>query len=287
MKRSWFLSKSRSDNPLISEVQEETAKKDAQDFKGIVHLFLDKYKALSEKDEVTTLEQQLSLAENLVSVLTDIVHGVKENGLRVRSEETGAGESNSEAADTPSGEADSGTEATGTDSGDESNTGDTGGSDNQLKSFFVFKQLNGKYRWVGIVSNNFTDRHAEIISKDAHLRFVNLVNTNQVSYPVLRFHHIRTEDKTLDSSIVIGKSDFVEFDEQSGMLIASGEFENEYEEIGENLSKSDDVWGMSHGMPVESIKRDKAVKNIIREYIDVEFTLLETRWAANPLTTFM
>lgn len=294
MKRFGFLTKKSDDNPLLAEIQGDLAKKDAQDFKTVVHHFLEQYKGLSEQENVTTIDQQVSLTKNLVSVLTEIVKEVEDDGLRLRGKEETIPEPSAETTDTTSGSKSSGREIDASGSGDSTgsssgiDTAGDGHSNDRLKSVIVFKQANGRYRWLGIVSNNYTDRHTELITRNAHEKFVGKLKNKEVEYPVLRFHHIRSEDNTLDNSVVIGKSDYVEFDEQSGMLIASGEFLEEYDEIGENLSKSEDTyWGMSHGMPQDSIKRDNSIKNYIEEYIDVEFTLLETKWAANPLTTFM
>lgn len=227
------------------------------------------YKATVDTN-ATTLEEVQGIVRDLALVLEVLVEGKLEDGLRVQQEESeSSAESTNPAVEETSG--------IGADSSDETGTankqlGEYGRSD----SVMVFKDVNGVSRWLGIVSNNYTDRHAEIITKEAHLDFVNALESGTYPYPELRFHH--------QEDMVIGKSDYVNFDEQSGMLVASGTFLEEWSEIGDNLAKSEYAWGMSHGMPPHEMRREKSNQKIIKRYRDKEFSILLLSEAANPLT---
>lgn len=218
--------------------------------------------------DITTLEDAQEVIRDLSIVLEALANGELEHGLRLRGQEqqTGTTEPTTEAIEEPSGQ---GIE--------EHSLEPTTDSDKSLdgQGIIVFKEASGKYRWLGIVSNNYTDRHAELLSKEAHLDFVNAVQSKQYPYPELWFQH--------QNQLKLGEVDYVNFDEQSGMLVASGVFHEEWNTLAENLAKSKLAWGMSHGMPTNEIVKEKGV---YKRYRSREFSLLRLDRAANVLTSF-
>lgn len=237
-----------------------------------------KYKTIAEQSE--TLEETRRVLKDLWLTIdmviaepaeeedmADNMEGMQQNGMWMQQQEK---QESAEGTSPDSTETDSPSDAVSSETAKS--------SESEHSGIIIFKDANGKNRWMGIVSNNFTDRHAEILSKEAHLDFVKAVRNGEYPYPDLQFHH--------QDFLVIGKSDYVNFDEESGMLLASGYFLDEFEEIGDNLSTSKSAWGMSHGMPQDEIRKMKNNKRVYSRYRSKEFTLLKLEKAANPLTSF-
>lgn len=245
-----------------------------------VDFIYNKYKVLSEKanslDEANNLVKDLWLTIEMVMVKPEeeeepgeMQEGMVTNGLRLQQEKEGSSSATSSTVET--------TSESSLDESDTAKSNDTP-TTNSNSGIIVTKDVSGKYRWAGIVSNNYTDRHAEILSKEAHLDFVRAVKSGEFPYPDLMFHH--------QDYLTIGKADYIAYDEQSGMLMGSGYFLDEFESIGENLQTTKSVWGMSHGMPPEEIVKDKNNPRVYKRYRSTEFSLLKLNKAANPLTSF-
>jgi hypothetical protein len=142
---------------------------------------------------------------------------------------------------------------------------------------FVWKE-NDLYRWFAIYSNCYRDNDLppEIISKESHKKFVELVDNKEVPYPELRHWHIK--------GTKYGVADWVAFDEDTGFALASGYILPGYEHEAE-LTASKELF-VSHGMPSSSIERDSTDKSVIIRHITTEISDLPTWAAANQLTQF-
>jgi hypothetical protein len=142
-------------------------------------------------------------------------------------------------------------------------------------SFFVWKEENGTYRWLGVYSNKFRDddRPAEILSEQSHIGFIERVEKGELAYPDLYVWHIKT---------AIGKSDMLAYDD-TGFCIASGTME---EDFALALMNTSEDLAMSHGMPSESIERSKEDPTVITSYVSTEVSVLPRSAAANKRTDF-
>lgn len=140
-------------------------------------------------------------------------------------------------------------------------------------NFLVFKQADGKWRWLGVYSNKFLDDDypADILSEGAHKRYVHRVKSGQLPWPVLRISHIKAN---------VGTTDFLAYDD-SGFVIASGLIQEKYAIA---LKNSGVDLAMSHGMIF--LARDKAEPHVIVDYVSEELSVLSRRRAANKLTAF-
>lgn len=257
-------------SPLGKEIHKEFELEQRDTLLKQVDFLYNQYKVLAEKAETLT-DVQL-LVKDFASIIDMVIkndEGEVTDGLQLSGQEETAGEES----------AGSDIETTIESSAEQLESATKSDEPSANSGVMVFKDANGRNRWMGIVSNNFTDRHAEIISKEAHLEFVDAVHKGDYPYPPLLFHH--------DSDFIIGKSDYVNFDETSGMLVASGTFDPLWEEIGDNLAKSEYSWGMSHGMPPHEIKMYPNSKRVYKRYRDAEFTLLRLPKAANAFTSMI
>jgi hypothetical protein len=141
-------------------------------------------------------------------------------------------------------------------------------------SFQLFKDTSGRFRWLGIVSNNIRDREGEILCETAHKEFVRALDAKETEMPELWLWHT--------PGSVWGKADTV--DVANGFLIASGYVLEGCEEIAENLDGMEVK--MSHGMPRALLEYDAEDPSIITKYISIEFSVLPAKHAANALTGF-
>jgi len=152
-----------------------------------------------------------------------------------------------------------------------------------VNNMMVFKDTDtGEYRWITRYSNNFRDRDVppEIISKDSHIRFVEMVEKGEAELPELWLWHV-PEWK-------IGQADWVAWDavtDETGFALAGGHFDKEAYWLAKQLEGV--VCGVSHGMPVEHIKRSAKDTTIIVEHITKEISPLPAEWAANEIADFM
>lgn len=139
----------------------------------------------------------------------------------------------------------------------------------------------GKYRWFADYSNNFRDddNPSEIISKESHERFEQLVDNGTVDYPELWHWHT--------PGTAWGKADFVTYDTETGIAMASGYVYEGHEKEAEWLMETDEEIGVSHGMPKGSVKYDPNDPTVIVEHITKEISDLPLWAAANKLTSFI
>lgn len=149
--------------------------------------------------------------------------------------------------------------------------------------FMVWKDnQSGKMRWFAFYSNNYIDDDfpREIISKESHQNFVEMVDRGEVEYPELWHWHV--------PGTAWGKADWVAFDDETGMAMASGYIYDGHEKEAEELAVMTEMTdiGVSHGMPKMFIARDESNPNVIVKHVTREISDLPLSAAANKLTGF-
>lgn len=147
-----------------------------------------------------------------------------------------------------------------------------------LPGFTLWKEAHTDlYRWFSFYSNNFrdNDRPAEIISKESHERFVQMVDKGIVDFPELWLWHV---------PVAWGKADWLAF--ENGIALASGTVYPQYNFVAENLAKEKGL-ATSHGMPKPLIVYDEKDKSVIRFHITKEISPLPLHRAANKRTGFV
>jgi hypothetical protein len=150
---------------------------------------------------------------------------------------------------------------------------------NTDEAFMIWKDASGQLRWFGRYSNNFRDNDvpSDIITKQSHMRFVELVDSGQVPYPELWHWHIK--------GTKWGQADWVAYDEDNGVAMAAGYVLDGHEKEAELFSTKKGV-ALSHGMPPSSIKRDSNDKSLVINHVTREISDLPLWAAANKLTNF-
>lgn len=145
------------------------------------------------------------------------------------------------------------------------------------KPFYIWKDASGVWNWFAIYSNNFRDDDSppEIIAKESHETFVELVDNGSWPMPELRHWHL---DKTR-----WGVATWLSY--ADGFAIASGVVDEGHEKEAELLSQMDDV-RVSHGMPASLIRRDKNDPSVIVFHVTKEISPLPGWAAANKWTGF-
>lgn len=133
--------------------------------------------------------------------------------------------------------------------------------------FAIFKDVDGRWRWVAITSNNFRDKDAEIIEESAHLEYVAYADEHNDYGEAWLWHTPGT---------AWGDADFVDY--VDGFLIKIGTVREGYEDVAERLSKESNL-GVSHGFYSKYSGKD-----IISWYRDIEMSPLPLEVAANPWT---
>lgn len=148
----------------------------------------------------------------------------------------------------------------------------------EMPGFGVWKDKNGKYRWIATYSNNLLDddNPPEIISAKSQETFVKMVDDGIVDYPELWLWHVKESR--------VGVADMVDFT-SDGFSVATGVFDPGREIVAENLSKMSDL-GVSHGMLPSPMRRDPEDPNIITFHITKEISPLPMWAAANKRTGF-
>jgi hypothetical protein len=144
----------------------------------------------------------------------------------------------------------------------------------------VFKDANGKLRWFASYSNNFrdSDNPAEIISKESHQNFVDMVDKGLADYPEVWHWHT--------PGSAWGKADWVAFDDENGISMASGTVYEGHEKEAIAIAEMDEPLAVSHGMPKPSIARSSEDPTVITRHITKEISDLPLWAAANKLTSF-
>jgi hypothetical protein len=144
----------------------------------------------------------------------------------------------------------------------------------------VWKDKSGNYRWLASYSNCYRDddNPSEIIAKESHNNFVDMVDNKETDFPELWHWHI-------DGS-AFGKADWVAFDEDNGIAMAAGYIYPDYVKEAEAIADCKEPLALSHGMPGNSIVRDPNDPSIIVRHITKEISVLPLWAAANKLTSF-
>lgn len=151
------------------------------------------------------------------------------------------------------------------------------------ETFLIWKEGGNEWHWVARYSNNFRDRDIvpEIITAEAHKKFIEKVDKGLAPYPELWLWH-RPEWK-------LGKADLLTWDDigdGTGFAIASGHSYPGTEGVFEWLSNQKSI-GVSHGMPPHTVRYDEDDPTIITEYESVEVSPLPSWAAANELGDFL
>ena len=148
----------------------------------------------------------------------------------------------------------------------------------QASGVLVWKERGGAMRWLGTHTNHYIDRDnpPDILSAEAHQRFADRVAKGIDPAPELWIWH---------APAPVGEADYLAWDDR-GFLISSGTVFPEWEPAVKAITESGEVLGMSHGMPLESIRRDPNDPRVILDYRSKEISILPLDKAANLLTTF-
>ena len=148
-------------------------------------------------------------------------------------------------------------------------------------SFTVWKQLDGTYRWFSVFSNPYRDRDnpPEILTEAAQIDFSKAVNDNSWPYPELWLWHIPGSK--------CGTSDFIAYDIDNRLSLASGTFDKGKEIVAEALNSTTVELKTSHGMPRNEIHRDPEDRTILTRFRSKEISPLPADAAANEITPFV
>lgn len=165
----------------------------------------------------------------------------------------------------------------------------------QHKTLMLFKDSAGVWNWMGAVSNNFMDREEDILTSDAHRRFVEHIDSG---------HYKETFNKNAPDlwvwhvPIPIGYAETVAYWEKDdkGFLVAGGKghkgefYDKVFTGLAQAETKKPGSMGMSHGMPWDYLEIEKSDEpkeegelspNYITGYMSEEFTFLPVDSAAN------
>lgn len=171
------------------------------------------------------------------------------------------------------------------------------------KTYVSFKEdAQGNMWFIGLYSNKFMDRHREILSEEAHLKYIDWVTKTGVKPQVILMHQPRHVPGFWSQVMLAYEKNYISTDVFNAVLedfykdysIAQTEklfysngfvgvvakvYEDKKEWVN-NLNKYPETLGMSHGfVPV------KIDGNIYNEYRSFEFSVLPLKKAANLWTT--
>ncbi|KKN69211.1 hypothetical protein LCGC14_0443870 [marine sediment metagenome] len=142
-------------------------------------------------------------------------------------------------------------------------------------SLVVFKDRDGRQRWLTIHSNEYVDREGEAFHKEAHDEFVRWVDTDKAErMPELRVFHVPGSG--------LGRADIVDHTSE-GFMIASGTFYPQMEYVAKGLAERDDL-GVSHGFWFDPAAFHGGVYHRYRSF---EVSVLPRDRAANEATGFI
>ncbi len=137
----------------------------------------------------------------------------------------------------------------------------------------VADKATGRPRWLTIHTNVYRDREGEAFRGKAHEDFVAWVDAEPATrMPELRAWHLPGSK--------MGRADMVDYDADSGFVIASGLFDRGKEHHASALAAMKDL-GCSHGY---KYTRDSLRNGVYDAYRDFEITVLPRNKAANDLT---
>lgn len=151
-------------------------------------------------------------------------------------------------------------------------------------SLFIWKSKErDAIQWMTVYSNNFLDddRPQNIITKDSHMRFVDMVDKEVFPLPELWLYHI--------PQYKFGEAEWVAYDD-NGFALAGGIIDNNPAAI--NLAKEISMLDpsmirVSHSMPKTSVKYDGSDERSIVEHQTIEISPLPDFVAATQLTGFV
>lgn len=148
-------------------------------------------------------------------------------------------------------------------------------------SFMVVKDGDGSFRWLAQFTNNVRDDDIppEILSSEAHRRFVYLVDKGIVDYPELWVWH--------NDAWAVGDTDWIALDTKGKVtfVVASGTFRDYAKEVAVALSRTKGV-ALSHGMYPHLIEYSTDDPTVITGYVSREISVLPRDFAANKLTAY-
>lgn len=156
------------------------------------------------------------------------------------------------------------------------------------KTFYVTKQEDGQYRWVGISSTAFLDRDNEIVSRDALSK---LTKKGEDYGPLVFWHTDYQNDSGAVSPLSIGTCDTQMVDGVT--LIESGLWNDSplaKAIMNDIISGNPQVsWGMSIGFyPLSSTPNVPVGNSVVKTVYDkidvIERSVLPTEYASNPFT---
>jgi len=135
----------------------------------------------------------------------------------------------------------------------------------------------GKTRWLAAYSSNYLDDDypSDILSKSAHLNFIDKVQNKELPYPELWLWHLK--------GTAIGEADYLFYDDENGIAMATGFFYDGTDRIVKNISRMNTKLGTSHGMTF--VKRNENDEKVIDEYVTIEISILPLVAAANKMTS--
>lgn len=141
---------------------------------------------------------------------------------------------------------------------------------------FFKDRKTGNLRWIAAWSSNYLDDDIppDIISEQSHKDFIERVEKGLAQYPEL--WHWHTEGTKW------GITDWLAYDEDCGIVWASGTIDEGHEKEALALIKSKIELGVSHGM--KDIVRSPVDKKVIAQHTTYEISDLPLRWAANKMT---
>lgn len=139
----------------------------------------------------------------------------------------------------------------------------------------VFKDADGKWRYVAVATNCYRDKEKERFPAEAHKDYVDYVDKTG-DFPDLVLWH--------DLSAKVGKADCVYYDEETGFRVSTGTFDAGMEDVAERLAAMPNL-AMSHGF---IFRKNELVDGMYKRYRSFEETILpEAKYAANEATAFI
>ncbi len=133
-----------------------------------------------------------------------------------------------------------------------------------------FKDDDGEWRWLAVVTNKFVDREGEIFTARSHKEFENYLDKTK-EYPELRLWHVPGSR--------VGQADFWAYTD--GFVVSSGTFDKEFAHVAESLAASEDPIAVSHGYRYPEALHQGGVYEAYRSF---EISVLPEARASNVWT---
>ena len=156
--------------------------------------------------------------------------------------------------------------------------------EDEVNRFYTFKDVNGRWRWVGISSTAILDRERDILTRNALDKDAQRVLKDGEDRGALTFWH--------EDTVELGRCDFAVFD--GVCLIESGLWGDD--EIAQRartrMAKDSSGWGLSvEFLPtsrphLRQVVGGEQVRMIFDDVEIVKRSLLPLDWAANAFTMF-